>query len=106
MVVNHMFERNLISKQRNRTALGITVDILQTMMESGSQGMFISTISRNANLSHNAATESCQKLVDAGLIKSVRNERNKIFIITQKGIDFFAELQKFQGLARQMNFGY
>lgn len=99
-----MFERKPISKQRYRSALGIAADILQAMMYSGTEGMFISAISRNANLSHSAATESCQKLVDADLIKSIRNERNKIFIITQKGIDFFVELQKFQDLARQMNF--
>jgi predicted transcriptional regulator len=84
-----------MSKQHYRSELGILSDILCVTMDCGRQGASISAISRRANLSHYAAIEKCQKLVDFELMESVIDKRNHIFIITEKGIQFFQKMQKF-----------
>ncbi|MDE1724938.1 MAG: transcriptional regulator [Thaumarchaeota archaeon] len=75
--------------------MGIISDILCVMMDCGRQGTIIFTIVRKANLSHYTATEKCQKLVDFGLMESTDYKKNRTYVITEKGIQFFQEMQKF-----------
>ncbi|MHB8603536.1 MAG: winged helix-turn-helix domain-containing protein [Nitrosotalea sp.] len=89
-----------MSKQQYRSKLGIISEILGATMDSGRGGAMISSISRRTNLSHYALTENCQKLIDAGMVQSTNNARNHIFVITEKGIQFFQELQKFIEIAQ------
>ncbi len=95
-----------MSKQQYRSKMGIISEILGATMDGGQGGTMISSISRRTNLSHCALTENCQKLIDAGMVQSTNNTRNHIFVITEKGIQFFRELQKFLEIARlvQMRF--
>lgn len=95
-----------MSKQQYRSELGIVSDILCIAMESGRQGVIISSISRRANLSHYAAMEKCQKLIDSGLMDSTNNDGNRSFIITEKGIRFFQEMQKFLEIAQSIKVRY
>ncbi|HXN74865.1 MAG TPA: hypothetical protein VN855_00040, partial [Candidatus Acidoferrum sp.] len=60
------------------------------------------SIARKANLSHNIAIEKCQKLVGFGLLESISSDRNRIFIITEKGMQFFQEMQKFIAIAQEV----
>jgi predicted transcriptional regulator len=85
-----------MSKQQYRTEMGIISDILQTTMDHGTQGIIISSIARVSNLSYNTAAEKCQKLVGFGLMGSKKYKRGQIFTITEKGILFFRELQRFE----------
>jgi len=64
-------------------------------MDGGSDGAMISSISRRTNLSHCTLTENCKKLIDAGMVESTNNTRNHIFVITEKGIQFFHEMERF-----------
>ena len=89
--------------KQNRSILGIVRDILQACMDAGINGILVSKISQRANLSYGKATHNCQKLIDAGLIKSVRNKRSYIFMITEKGIQVFQEFQKFHDVAKEIN---
>lgn len=89
-----------MSKQQYRSKIGIISEILGATMDSGRGGAMISSISRRTNLSHYALTENCQKLIDAGMVQSTNNARNHIFVITEKGIQFFQELQKFIEIAQ------
>ena len=84
-----------MSKQQYRTEMGIISEILAIAMDCGRQGTMISSIARRANLSHSTAIEKCQKLIDSGLIESMDKNKNRIFIITEKGIQFFQQMQKF-----------
>jgi predicted transcriptional regulator len=84
-----------MSKHQYRTELGIISDILSVTMDGGRSDTIVSSISRRANLSHYAVIEKCQKLIDRGLMESISNERNRTFVITEKGIQFFQQLQKF-----------
>jgi predicted transcriptional regulator len=89
-----------MSKQQYRSKIGIISEILGATMDSGRGGAMISSISRRTNLSHYALTENCQKLIDAGMVQSTTDARNHIFVITEKGIRFFRELQKFIEIAQ------
>lgn len=75
-------------------------------MDCGSDGAFISAISRRANLSHDAVLEECQRLVEAGLVESVKDRRNHIFRINEKGIAFIFELRGFLTIVQTMNLRY
>jgi len=95
-----------MSKQQYRSEMGIIADILGVTMDGGAQGVIVSAISRRANLSHYAVLEKCQKLIDAGLVESMKAERNRLFKITEKGIRFFQEFQRFQNIVQGMNLRY
>ena len=86
--------------------MGIMADILGVTMDGGIQGVIVSAISRRANLSHYAVLDKCQKLIDAGLVDSMKDNRNRLFMITEKGIRFFQEFQRFQSLVQSMNLRY
>ncbi|HII35502.1 MAG TPA: transcriptional regulator [Nitrosopumilaceae archaeon] len=86
--------------------MGIIADILGVTMDGGTQGVIVSAISRRANLSHYAVLDKCQKLIEAGLVDSMKDNRNRLFVITEKGIKFFQEFQKFQSLVQAMNLRY
>jgi predicted transcriptional regulator len=85
-----------MSKQQYRAEIGIISEILQTTMEHGIQGTIISSIARASNLSHYTAVEKCQKLISFGLMESRKYKRGQIFTITEKGIQVFRELQRFE----------
>ena len=57
-------------------------------------------------LSHYAVLDKCEKLVEAGLVESVKNDRNRVFQITEKGLGFFQEFKRFQSLVESMNLRY
>ena len=94
------------SRHQYRTTLGITLDILQTCMDAGVNGILVSRVSQRANLSHNAVVNNCQRLVDAGMVNTTRIKRKYIFTITEKGMRFFYELEKFQNTIKEINIRY
>lgn len=85
-----------MSKQQYRSELEIVSVILSVIMDYGRDGVIISSIGRKANMSHKAAIEKCQKLVSLGLIETINSRKNRTFFITEKGIQFFREIQKFR----------
>ena len=93
---------NNISKPQYRSKMGIISEILGVTMDAGRGGAIISSIARRANLSHYAVTEKCQKLIDAGMVESTTNNRNHTFVVTEKGIQFFQEMQKFIEIAQSI----
>ena len=95
-----------MSKQQYRSEMGIMGDILDVTMDGGQNGVIVSAISRKANLSHYAVPDKCEKLINAGLMQSERRDRNRLFRITEKGLDFIQEFQKFQNLIESMNLRY
>ena len=86
--------------------MGIMADILDATVEGGRNGVIISAISRRANLSHYAVLDKCEKLVSAGLVETVKNERNRVILITHKGLEFFHHFKQFQNLVESMNLRY
>ena len=86
--------------------MGIMGDILDVAMEGGRQGTIVSAISRRANLSHYAVIEKCEKLSSAGLVESVRTDKNRLYTITEKGLQFVQEFRRFQYVLDSMNLRY
>ncbi|QLH10070.1 MAG: transcriptional regulator [Candidatus Nitrosotenuis sp.] len=86
--------------------MGIMGDILDVAMEGGRQGTIVSAISRRANLSHYAVIEKCEKLSSAGLVESVRTDKNRLYTITEKGLQFVQEFRRFQSVLDSMNLRY
>ena len=105
-LIKDRFYTTAMSKQQYRSEMGIIADILGVTMDGGAQGVIVSAISRRANLSHYAVLEKCQKLIDAGLVESMKADRNRLFKITEKGIRFFQEFQRFQNIVEGMNLRY
>jgi predicted transcriptional regulator len=105
-LIKHRFYKVGMSKQQYRSEMGIISDILGVTMDGGTQGVIVSAISRRANLSHYAVLEKCQKLINAGLVESMKDNRNRLFVITEKGIRFFQEFQRFQSVVQMMNLRY
>lgn len=69
----------------------------------GSGGVRISILSRKANLSHYTVIEKCQGLIEAGLVQMIHNERNRIYVLTEKGLKFYEELARFLNLVQSFN---
>ncbi|MBM2852157.1 MAG: transcriptional regulator [Candidatus Nitrosotenuis sp.] len=86
--------------------MGIMGDILDVAMDGGRQGTIVSAISRRANLSHYAVIEKCEKLSSAGLVESVRTDKNRLYTITEKGLQFVQEFRRFQSVLDSMNLRY
>ncbi len=93
-------------KPRYRATLAIITEILQACMDAGVNGILVSGISQKTNLSHNSVVGNCQKLIESGLLKSMRNKRNHIFVITEKGKSFFQDFQKFHGTIGELDVRY
>ena len=93
-------------KQQYRSELGIISEVLQVTMDCGMQGAIISSIARRANLSHYTAMEKCQKLIDFGLMESRADKKSRSFVITEKGIQFYHEMQKFLEIAQEIKIRY
>ncbi len=75
-------------------------------MEAGVNGISVFKISQKANLSHSAVVDNCQRLTNVGIVKTNRIKRKYIFIITEKGIKLFYELEKFQHMVKEINIRY
>jgi predicted transcriptional regulator len=100
-----MLDNKPLFKVRYRSFLGIVGDVLKACMERGIEGIPISHISMKAKLSYNMAVETCRKLIDADLIEPTSGKR-KYFKITEKGMGFFWEFQKFQDLVKEIKLRY
>lgn len=90
-------------KQQYRSEIGVISDILSVTADYGTQGTIISSIARRANLTHYTAVDKCQKLIDFGLMITVNDGKNRNFVVTEKGIVFFQNLQKFVKIAQEIN---
>ena len=93
-------------KQRYRSEMGKIHAILEAAAKGGNDGVQISTITHKANLTHEVVVESCSKLEAAGLIESFKRGRNRIVIITHKGLCIFVELRRFKNIMEGMNLRY
>jgi len=92
-----------MSKAPYRSEMTIMHDILSFTAHEGSSGVKISRLSRKANLSHYALIEKCQNLIEAGLVEMIQNERNRIYVLTEKGMKFYGELCGFLNLVQSFN---
>ena len=89
-------------RSKYRSEMGIMGDILAVTMNEGQNGVAVLALSRKANLSHFTAIDKCEKLINAGLIETRRDDRTHRFMMTEKGLKFFDEFKRFQNLLESM----
>ena len=94
------------SSKQNRTRIRTLGDVLGIIRDAGREGIVISNLSRKANLSYLPTQEQCSRLTLAGLIKPMIIDKRQVFVITEKGQEFFLEYQKFQDLVEPLNLKY
>lgn len=104
--MHYLTLRKTLSKQQYRSELGTISEILGVIIDYGRGGAIISSISTRANLSYYSAMEKCKKLVGAGLVEPVNNDKYRIFMITEKGIGFFHQMQRFIEIAQEIKIRY
>ena len=95
-----------LSQKQNRTRIRSLGDVLQIIREGGHEGVVISKITRKANMSYYPAQEHCSKLISARLVEQIITDKRQVFVITQKGQEFFREYQNFQNLVAPLNLKY
>ena len=83
-------------ENRYRTEIGIVGDILNIIASTGSRGILISTMGKRARISHVTAKAKCFKLIEGELVQPGNGGR---FTITQKGLLFSKQWERFRGLA-------
>lgn len=95
-----------MAKSQYRSEMAVIHEILAITADGGRFGANITNISLKANLSHYAVMERCEKLLDAGLVEQQVDKRSRVFRITEKGVMFFKELDRFQDIVCSMNLRY
>ena len=92
--------------KKYRTKIRIIGDILHAIKNSGRDGIIVSVLSRKAKLAHYPTINQCKQLKNAGLIETTSYDGKIVFVITNKGLDFFKEYQEFQDLIEPLNLKY
>lgn len=85
-----------------RSQLRIVADILRVARDycEDDGTVKVSILLRKANLSYSRLTSLLDDLIKKGLLKVEEGDRGPIYRLTQKGIDFLTEYEKFERFAR------
>ena len=73
--------------------------VLDKMQDAGTQGLIISRLTQKANLSHDRLTSLTNNLIGSGLITKIEYDGRNCYVITERGIMFLSEYQKFYDFA-------
>ena len=87
------------TQSKNRSELTQITNILEILSESG--GKVSSGISREANLSYDVLVDKLTKLHNAGMVV-FKEEEKRLVKITESGIIFLRETNKFKLFVEQM----
>ena len=82
-----------------RTSMQIMTQVLDKMQDAGTQGLIISRLTQKANLSHDRLISLTENLIGSGLITKFEYDGRNTYVITEKGLVFLSEYQKFYDFA-------
>ncbi|HID15905.1 MAG TPA: hypothetical protein EYP16_03770 [Candidatus Atribacteria bacterium] len=88
-----------MSSRRYRSRLQIMVDIIETIKKEGGKSG-VTRILYGANLSYDRLMKYLKELVEAGLIKEIREKDKTIYVFTVKGNKFIKEYRKIKEFAQ------
>ncbi|MDE2591177.1 MAG: hypothetical protein KGL95_16085 [Patescibacteria group bacterium] len=91
------------NNRKKRTELGQLLQIIEYIQSSNNTQ--ISSVARFANMSHEAATRNCKKLVNAGLVVRETAYNNTKYRLTSEGISFLNECRNFGDVLCKNNLG-
>lgn len=80
-----------------RSHFQIIADILNTAMDynDGGSGVSITLLIRKANISYGRITKILTRLVDAGLLQQIPEEKACRYKISEKGVEFLQAYTQF-----------
>ena len=84
----------------NRSKQQITEDILETVMNSGQEGISITPLLRQSNLPFSRATWFINKLTQNSLINKIDIKEKNVFIITERGRVYLEEYKKWNDISQ------
>jgi predicted transcriptional regulator len=84
----------------NRSKQQITEDILETVMNSGQEGISITPLLRQSNLPFSRATWFINKLTQNSLINKIDVKEKNVFIITERGRVYLEEYKKWNDISQ------
>ena len=84
----------------NRSKQQITEDILETVMNSGQEGISITPLLRQSNLPFSRATWFINKLTQNSLINEIDIKEKNVFIITERGRVYLEEYKKWNDISQ------
>jgi len=84
----------------NRSKQQITEDILETVMNSGQEGITITPLLRQSNLPFSRATWFINKLTQNSLINKIDVKEKNVFIITERGKVYLEEYKKWNDISQ------
>lgn len=90
--------------KKKRTELGQLLQILEYI--GSTDDTIISSISRSNNMSHDAATRNCEKLVSVRLVTRETNNDFKKYKLTSEGISFLNDCKHFGDILRRYDLCY
>jgi predicted transcriptional regulator len=73
--------------------------ILQSVSESGAEGIKVTRLLHKSNLSHVRFKRFANKLVQSNLINKIEVKNKTIFIITENGRVYLDEYRRFSSIA-------
>lgn len=102
-IYSQVIDEYQFSNKKKRTELGQLLQILAHLRSSNNTQ--ISSIARFANMSHDAATRNCEKLVNAGLVVREVAYNSKKFKLTSEGLSFLDDCGSFEDILCRYNLG-
>ena len=82
-----------------RNSLQIMTQVLESTQYAGQEGIPITSLIRRSNISHSRLTSLTKNLISSGLINKIEYNGKNTFVITEKGVLFLEEYQKFNNFA-------
>ena len=82
-----------------RNSTQIVAELLMTAKDSGQEGVRKNTLIQKSNLSHGRLMNFLNNLTGSGLINEIKHDGKNTFVITEKGVMYLQEYQKFTSLA-------
>ena len=85
-----------------RTQVKIIADVLSTArdMNSGGNGVGVTTLLRGANMSYSRMAKLLSELVGSGLLLELSHEKISKYMISDRGIQFLAAYYSFEDFAQ------
>ncbi|MCS7365521.1 MAG: hypothetical protein NDF54_08805 [archaeon GB-1867-035] len=87
-----------MSTRRYRSRLQIMADIVETIKKEGGKSG-VTRILYGANLSYDRLMKYLRELVEAGLIKEIKENEKTLYVLTIKGDNFIKEYKKIKEFA-------
>lgn len=82
-----------------RTSMQIVADLLSAADQCGQEGIKVTTLLTQANLSHSRLSKFIENLTGAGLINKIVYDGKNTYVITPKGRQYLESYKKFHDLA-------